>query len=171
MLELAGEVADGALMLVGLHPRAVALAREHLKAGTRKAGRNPEELREIFVVPVAIGEGNSVRQWPRRWFREGQPWLAYPSRSNFRWLREAGIDLPEDLDPLSISTELAGEICEALGLFGEPEYCAKRLLRAQEEAGIEHVFFFPVHTYETGYELPSAEVEAFGRVIGPRLAG
>ncbi len=170
LLDLAGEVADGALMLVGLHPRAVALAREHLKAGARKAGRDPKELREIFIVPVAIGERDSVRQWPRRWFREGQPWLAYPSRSNFRWLREAGIDLPEDIGPASISAKLAAEICEALGLFGEPEHCAERLLRAREEAAIEHVFLFPAHTHETAYGLPSAEVEAFGSVIGPKLA-
>jgi alkanesulfonate monooxygenase SsuD/methylene tetrahydromethanopterin reductase-like flavin-dependent oxidoreductase (luciferase family) len=30
-------------------------------------------------------------------------------------------------------------------------------------------FLFPAHTFETGYEMPRAEVEAFGRVIRPRL--
>jgi hypothetical protein len=42
-------------------------------------------------------------------------------------------------------------------------------VRRCEEAGIDHVFLFPAHTFETGYEMPQAEVEAFGRVIGPRL--
>ena len=44
-------------------------------------------------------------------------------------------------------------------------------MRAQEEPGVEHVFLFPAHTFQTGYEMPGAEVEIFGRVIGPRLAG
>ncbi len=169
LLELAGEVADGALMLVGLHPESVAAARRHLRAGAERAGRDPGGLQEIFIVPIAVGERGSVREWPRRWFREGQPWLEYPSRSNLRWLREAGIDLPDDLS--GIPDELADRICDAFGLFGEPEYCAERLIRAHEEVGAEHVFLFPAHTFETGYEMPQAEVEAFGRVIGPRLRG
>jgi 5,10-methylenetetrahydromethanopterin reductase len=167
LLELAGEVADGALMLVGLHPASVAAAREHLRIGAERAGRDPAELREIFIVPVAVGE--AAREWPRRWFRPGQPWLEYPSRSNLRWLGEAGIDLPEGMDPSSIPGELADRICDAFGLFGEPERCAERLIQAREEAGIGHVFLFPAHTFETGYEMPRAEVEAFERVIGPRL--
>ena len=170
LLELAGEVADGALMLVGLHPASVAAARERLGAGARRAGRDPAELLEIFIVPIAVGDRNSTRQWPRRWFREGQPWLEYPSRSNLRWLAEAGIDVSAGTDPSNITEERSARICEAFGLFGEPEHCAERLIRAREEAGVEHVFLFPAHDLKTGYQLPEAEVEAFGRVIGPRLA-
>jgi hypothetical protein len=33
-------------------------------------------------------------------------------------------------------------------------------VRRCEEAGIDHVFLFPAHTFETGYEMPQAEVEA-----------
>ena len=35
---------------------------------------------------------------------------------------------------------------------------------------MEHVFLFPAHTLEGGYELPIREVEAFGRVMRPKLA-
>lgn len=167
LLELAGEVADGALMLVGLHPHSVAAAREHLRTGALRAGRDPAELREIFIVPVAMGDAETVREWPRRWFRPGQPWLEYPSRSNLRWLREAGLRLPES--PQHIADDLADRICDSFGLFGGAEHCAERLIRAHEEAGIDHAFLFPAHTFETGYEMPQAEVEAFGRVIRPRL--
>jgi 5,10-methylenetetrahydromethanopterin reductase len=170
LLELAGEVADGAMMLVGLHPDAVAAARQRLRAGAEKVGRDPVQLREIFIVPVAVGDRDSAREWPRRWFREGQPWLEYPSRSNLHWLWEAGIDLPEGTDPSSITGDLADRICDTFGLFGEPEYCAERLIRAQEESGIQHVFLFPAHTLKTGYQVPESEVEVFGRVIGPRLS-
>lgn len=169
LLELAGEVADGVLMLVGLHPDAIAAAREHLKAGAARAGRDPGELREILIVPIAVGERSSVIQWPRRWFREGQPWLEYPSRSNLRWLRESGIDIEDGTRPEDISEDLAGRICDAFGLFGEPEHCAERLLQAHDEAGVESVFLFPAHDSRTGYEMPVAEVEVFEKVIRPRL--
>ncbi len=173
LLELAGEVADGVMMLVGLDANSIAAARERLRTGAQRAGRDLEQFKgqfkEVFIVPIAVGDRNEVREWPRRWFREGQPWMEYPSRSNLRWLREAGIDLPEDTDPSSISGELADRICEAFGLFGEPEYCAERLIQAREEAGVEHVFLFPAHDAKSGYQLPQAEVEAFERVIGPRL--
>ncbi len=169
LLELAGEVADGVMMLVGLNANAIAAARERLRTGAQRAGRDLGQFKEIFIVPIAVGDRNEAREWPRRWFREGQPWMEYPSRSNLRWLRESGIDLPEGTDPSSISDEMADHICDAFGLFGEPEYCAERLIRAWEEAGVEHVFLFPAHDAETGYQLPQAEVEAFERVIGPRL--
>src|SRR5215204_7588793 len=68
LLELAGEVADGALILMGLHPDSVAAAREHLRIGAHRA----------------VGEAEAVGEWPPRWFRPDQPWLEYPSRSNLR---------------------------------------------------------------------------------------
>jgi len=171
LLELAGEVADGVLMLVGLDPRSITAARGHLRAGAERAGRDPKELQEIFIVPIAIGERSEVRNWPRRQFREGQHWLEYPSRSNLYWLRKACINLPEDMEPSGISDALADQICDAFGLFGEPECCAERLIRAYEESGVRHVFLFPAHTFDSGYEMPRKEIEAFDRVIGPRLPG
>src|ERR671910_926608 len=99
LLELAGEVADGVLMLVGLHPNAIAAAREHLRVGAARADRDMRELREVFIVPIALAERSEARQWPQRWFREGQPWLEYPSRSNLHWLREAGIEMAGGTPP------------------------------------------------------------------------
>jgi 5,10-methylenetetrahydromethanopterin reductase len=113
-----------------------------------------------------------VREWPRREFRTGQSFLTYPSRANLRWLREAGIDLADDHRPGDISPDLAARICDAFGLFGPPEYCAERLLRAREEVGRGeelHVFFFPAHTFATGYDLPETDVAAFAETIGPML--
>jgi 5,10-methylenetetrahydromethanopterin reductase len=124
MIELAGEVADGAFLMVGLHSAAVRAAL-----------------------------------------------LAYPSASNLHWLKEAGFELEQDHDPTAIPEDRAKQIADAFGLFGPPERCAERLLQAREEAGVEHVFFFPAHNLERGYDMPEAEVEAFERVIRPRLEG
>lgn len=170
MLELAGEVADGVLMLVGLDPRAIEAARAHVRLGEQRAGRPAGSVEEIFIVPTAVEDFETAREWPRRYFRPGKSFMTYPSKANLHWLRAAGIDLADDHDPADISPALAEKICEAFGLFGPPEHCADRLLRAHEESGVDHVFFFPSHTYETAYDLPQADVEAFHKVIGPRLA-
>ncbi len=116
-------------------------------------------------------DGRAARRWPQQWFRPGQPYLKYPSAANLVWLREAGIDLPEDVVPENIGDEQAGAICDAFGLFGTAEECLARLQRAAGESGVEHVFIFPTHTQEGGYDMPRREVEAFREVIFPGLHG
>jgi 5,10-methylenetetrahydromethanopterin reductase len=170
MVELAGEVADGALLMVGLHPDAVAAARRRLDAGARRAGRSLEGFRTVFIATIALApQGGSAPRWAREWFAPGHPWLAYPSASNLHWLREAGIPVPDPLAPSDIPDDVAARMEDALGLFGSPERCADRLLRAREESGVDHVFLFPAHTLAGGYDMPEAEIEAFRRVIRPRV--
>jgi 5,10-methylenetetrahydromethanopterin reductase len=170
MVELAGEVADGALLMVGLHPDAVAAARRRLDAGARRAGRSLEGFRTVFIATIALApEGGGAPRWAREWFAPGHPWLTYPSASNLHWLREAGIPVPDPLVPGDIPDDVAARMEYALGLFGSPERCADRLLRAREEAGVDHVFLFPAHTLAGGYDMPEAEIEAFRRVIRPRV--
>ena len=124
-----------------------------------------------FVVTLGLGpdDGTGAR-WVRSWFAPGQPFLAYPSASNLRWLGEAGFDIPESHDPTSIPQERAQQIADAFGLFGSPERCAERLLRAREEAGVDDVFLFPAHDLAGGYAMPEAEVAAFARIIRPLLS-
>ena len=55
------------------------------------------------------------------------------------------------------------------GTSRSAERCRDRLLRAREEAGVEHVFLFPAHTLEGGGDMPAREVDAFRRVIGPAV--
>jgi 5,10-methylenetetrahydromethanopterin reductase len=170
MVELAGEVADGALLMVGLHPEAVAAARRHLEAGARRAGRSLDGFRTIFIVTIALEDDLAVaRRWPQRWCGPGHPWLTYPSASNLYWLRQAGLPIPDDVVPEAVGAALAADVCDAFGLFGPAEHCAERLARAREEAGVDHVFLFPAHTIEGSYAMPEGEVEAFRRVIRPRL--
>jgi 5,10-methylenetetrahydromethanopterin reductase len=170
MVELAGEAADGALLFVGLHRDAIAAARRHLEIGARRSGRSLAEFPVIFIVTLGLAATvNEGSQWVRRWFEPGRPLLTYPSAGNLHWLREAGLPFGEDLDPTAIHDDVARRVADAFGCFGPPEHCAERLLRAKEEAGIEHVFFFPAHDREGGYAMPLAEIEAFRRIIGPRL--
>jgi 5,10-methylenetetrahydromethanopterin reductase len=172
MIELAGEVADGAFLMVGLHPAAIRAALRHLEDGARRAGRSLSGFPVVFVVTLGLGPDAEVgTRWVRSWFAPAQPFLAYPSASNLRWLREAGFALAEAHDPAAIPEDQARRIADAFGLFGPAERCAERLLQAQEEAGVEHTFLFPAHDLARGYDMPEAEVQAFDRVIRPRLGG
>jgi 5,10-methylenetetrahydromethanopterin reductase len=171
MTELAGEVADGALLFVGLHRDAIAAARRHLAIGAARSGRSLAGFPIIFIV--TLGLAPTVRdgsEWVRRWFEPGRPLLTYPSASNLYWLREAGLPFAEDLNPNAIDDDLALRVADAFGCFGPAEHCAERLTRAQEEAGVDHVFFFPAHDREGGYAMPMEEIAAFERVLRPRLA-
>jgi len=155
---------------VGLDPAAIGAARRRLAEGARRAGRSLDGFPVVFVVTLGLGADASIgAEWVRSWFAPGQPFLAYPSASNLRWLAEAGFELPEPFDPAAIAEDRARRIADAFGLFGPPERCAERLLRAREEAGVEEVFLFPAHDLAGGYEMPEAEVLAFERAIRPRL--
>lgn len=171
MIELAGEVADGAFLMVGLHPAAIRAALRHLEQGAARASRSLSGFPVVFVITLGLGPDDVGARWVRSWFAPGQPFLAYPSASNLRWLKEAGFELEQSHDPAAIPKDRAREIADAFGLFGPPERCAERLLQAREEAGVEHVFLFPAHDLERGYVLPETEVQAFEEVIRPRLGG
>jgi 5,10-methylenetetrahydromethanopterin reductase len=170
MIELAGEVADGAFLMVGLDPASIRAARRHLEIGATRAGRTLADIPVVFVVTLGLGPNDTVgAQWVRSWFQPGQPFLAYPSVANLRWLREAGFELDEAHDPTAIPEDRAHQIADAFGLFGSPERCADRLLQAREESGVDDVFLFPAHDLAGGYAMPEAEVDAFERIIRPRL--
>jgi 5,10-methylenetetrahydromethanopterin reductase len=170
MVELAGEVADGAVLMVGLHPESIRAARRHLAEGARRSGRSLDGFRTIFIVTMGLADRmEDGRRWPQSWFAPGQSFLSYPSAANLYWLRHAGIDLADDHDPASLSDTTAERVCEAFGLFGPPEHCRDRLLQASQESGVDHVFIFPAHTLEGGGDLPVREVEAFHRIIRPAL--
>ena len=172
MIELAGEAADGAFLFVGLHPASIRAARQHLEIGARRVGRSLAGFPVVFVVTLGLGPDAEVgARWVRSWFAPGQPFLAYPSAANLHWLKHAGFAIDAVHDPAAIPDDHAHRIADAFGLFGSPERCAERLLRAHEEAGVRDVFLFPAHDLAGGYAMPEAEVRAFESIIRPRIGG
>jgi len=111
MVELAGEVADGAFLMVGIHPAAIRAARLHLEEGARRAGRSLAGFPVVFVITLGLGSDADVgMRWVRSWFAKGQPFLNYPSVANLRWLKEAGFEVEEAHDPASIPEDQARQI-------------------------------------------------------------
>ena len=170
MVELAGEVADGVLLMVGLHPKAVEEARRLLAKGAARTGRDLSDFPIIHITSISLSDDSrEAQRWPQRWLGPDLPWLAYPSKANFHWLRQAGIDLADDTLPEQISDQTAAQVCQAMGLFGTAQECGQQLAKAAEEAGVQRLFIFPCHTVQGGYDMPTPEVEAFRQVIFPML--
>ena len=182
-IELAGEVADGALLAVGLHPAMIDSARRILEAGARKAGRDARSLEVVYVGRVHVEEDLE------RALDMARPicatWVIEPYRA--RWLREAGLDIPEfELSPelqrlypdighaedweqarrltSFLSDDTVAEICDVIGLFGPPAGFVPKLEKLAGH-GVERLF---VQTTES-YSFPESTVQAFRDEVFPRL--
>jgi 5,10-methylenetetrahydromethanopterin reductase len=183
-IEVAGEVADGVVLSIGVHPNAVALAREHLAEGAKRAGRNPDEVELVLCATVVIHEDlKEAREMARplcvNWMIE---------EYNARWLRAMGLDLqglemPKELWDLYpdvlhaedwekakrlcafLPEDLLAQICDAIGFIGSPEHCARRL-REAEAAGIGHLYLRTSDTYKFAHR----ELKSFRDDIFPALA-
>ncbi|WP_419571204.1 ribosome-associated ATPase/putative transporter RbbA [Rheinheimera sp.] len=182
--EVAGEVADGVLLQVGIHPKAVEVARQHLHEGARRAGRDPKDLKIILCATTVIHEDQHearelVRPMCVQRLIEG---------SHTRYLQAAGIDpgeleIPAELNELYpdvihaedwerakelcsfLPDDLLAQMCDVIGLVGTPEYCAQRL-REAEANGIDHLYLMTSATYD----YPHRELAAFKETIFPALA-
>ena len=87
----------------------------HLQIGAKRAGRSLDDFLVVFVVTLGLGDDATVgARWVRSWFAPGQPFLAYPSIANLRWLHEAGFDVDATHDPRAIPEDRARQISDAL---------------------------------------------------------
>lgn len=55
-LQLAGEVADGVLIMVGAHPGCVAWALEHVETGMARAGRDRDSVSRTLVITACVDD-------------------------------------------------------------------------------------------------------------------
>ena len=182
-IELAGELADGVLLRVGLHPKAVETAREHLAIGAKRAGRNPDDLDMILAATTIIHEDQQeAREMARPLCVE-----RLMEDAHAMWLRAAGLgteglDLPKGLWDLYpdvphaedweeakrlcafLSDDLLAQLCDFIGLIGTPEYCARRL-KELEASGIDHLYLMTGASYEFAH----SELRAFKETIFPAI--
>ena len=184
-IELAGEVADGALLAVGLHPTMLDRAWQMLVAGAEKAGRDPGSLENIYVARTHVAEDmGTAREMARPICVQ---WAIEPYR--VRWLREAGLEIPDlELPPelqhlypdiphaenweearrltSFMPDQMVADICEVTGLYGTPDYITKRLGEL-EKGGVKRLL---VQTLDS-YDLPESTLTAFESKVFPMLRG
>ncbi len=183
VMKVAGEVADGAVLMTGIHPNAVAEARELIADGAKSAGRDPNDIEAIFTCTTIIR--NNLKE-----AREVARPLAVQrlmESTYVRWLKAAGLDFSDlelprglwDLYPdvphaedwekakelcAFLPDDALAQLCDTMGLIGSPEYCAERIQQA-EKAGLEHLYLMTDQTYE----FATGELKAFKDKIFPAL--
>ena len=183
-LELAGEVADGALVLVGYTPGIVEKALEHLEIGAKRSGRNLDDLDVMFAVRTCVSDSTEearrlarpvAAHWALLW--GGPNWLPYsgldiPDYEVPQAVRDVYPDLGhapnwEEAIELTqfVDDEVNGQLCDALGLIGTPEYCTTRI-QEMAKHGVNQLYLMPCLTFAP----PEAEVQAFGNHVIPALA-
>ncbi|MBI2527484.1 MAG: LLM class flavin-dependent oxidoreductase [Candidatus Rokubacteria bacterium] len=182
-IEVAGEIADGVLLLVGFNRGIVERALEHLERGARRAGRRLEDLEVIWAVrtgtaatleearrqarPVAVHWG--VLRWGGHWLEPAG--LRLPALEIPDAVRRIYPDLSHahDWDEAIAATafvpdEVIAELCDAMGLIGGPEHCADRIVE-MARLGVRQLYLMPVQTFVG----PEQEVRVFRDVVFPRL--
>jgi 5,10-methylenetetrahydromethanopterin reductase len=181
-IETAGEIADGAVLMVGFNRALVESALEHLQAGARRSGRKLEHLEVIWAIRMGTAPTMAEAR------RDARPTAVHWAiRWEGRWLERAGIRTPRLQVPEAVwkiypdlshaedweaaieatsfvSDELVAEMCDALGLVGTPEYCAERIAE-MAKLGVRSIYLMPFQTFAT----PESQVAAFRDVIFPRL--
>jgi 5,10-methylenetetrahydromethanopterin reductase len=183
-IELAGEVADGALLLVGYTPGIVAAALEYLERGARRGGRRLEDLEIIWAVRTGSAASTAEAQ------RQARPIAVHWGilRWGAHWLKDAGLQLPEldipeavwriypDLAHAAnweeaiaatsfVPDEVIAQLCDALGLIGTSEHCAQRIMQ-MADVGVTKLYLMGLQTFEG----PQQEVSAFRDRVFPMLA-
>ena len=183
VMRVAGEVADGAVLMTGIHPNQVAQSRELIAEGAKSAGRNPDDIETIFTCTTIIRDDLKEAREIARPLAVSRLMEA----THVRWLKAAGMDfsefeLPRGLWELYpdvphaedwekakelcafLPDDALAEICDSMGLIGTPEYCAERI-KAAEKAGLEHLYLMTDQTYE----FATGELKAFKDQIFPAL--
>ena len=183
-IELAGEIADGALLLVGANRGIVGRALEHLERGARRSGRRVEDLEVIWAVRTATRPSTAEA------LREARPTAVHWGvlRWGGYWLDPAGLRLPpltvpdavwkvypdlshaHDWEAAIAATsfvpdDVVAQLCEAMGLIGTPADCAARI-RDLAALGVRSLYLMPLLTFAP----PTREIAGFRDVVFPRLA-
>ncbi len=182
-IELAAEIADGVMLLVGFNRGIVEKALGHLERGAARSGRRLEDLEVIWAARTGTATSTAEAR------RQARPVAVHWGFLGFGgpWLAAAGLDLPkleipqsvrevypdlshaEDWDAAIAATsfvpdEVVGRICDAIGLIGTPEDSARRIVETAR-FGVRDIYLMPLQSFA----LPMAEVRAFGDVVFPRL--
>ena len=182
-IELAGEIADGALLLVGFNRGIVEKALEHLERGAKRSGRRLEDLEVTWAVRVGIAATTAearrlarptavhwgVLRWGGHWVEPAglrvpkldipdAVWKIYPDLSHAHdW--EAAIAATS-----FVADDVVAQLCDAIGLVGTPADCAARIVE-MTKLGARNLYLMPLLTFG----LPEPELAAFRDVVFPKL--
>ena len=172
VLELAGRVADGAMVGTIARPRAIAAALDQVRAGVARAGRSPEDVRLSVRVDVSIGDDGRAARNALRGFVAGILSASFPDRS---FVESNGLEVPEELEAVCKTKDLelawrSGHLVpdafvDAFAWAGTAEEVAASVAAAIE-CGVNDVTVM----FHPGAGAPARQLEVFANEVVPRVA-
>lgn len=146
-LQLAGEIADGVIVLAGLFPEGIEYALGHIRKGSARAERPEPEVAGFMY--------GSLRNDPQIAIEEARPIAAWFCQTAPRYCRLAG--MPDEICESVRGSYRGGEFQEALhaaqripdhmvkkvALAGTPEE-GRRKVQMLLDAGIRSIVLFPL---------------------------
>lgn len=180
-LRLAGEIADGVILLSGVSPATLAAATDRVRQGSKSVGRGTD-------IPLTVSAFCAVTDDVPAAARQLKPICASIAQNGGAdFLALAGIhaDVPAKVDGVYpdlvhaedweaavaicsawVSDEAAVRFAEQFCLFGTADEITNRL-RALHAAGVDEVLLQHVGSYDPPTEL----IEAIGTSVLPALRG
>ena len=183
-IELAGEIADGVLLLVGFNRGIVETALDHLERGARRAGRRLDDLEIIWAVrtgtaattgearrlarPTAVHWG--ILRWGGHWLEPAGLRLPRLEVPDAVWKIYPDLSHADDWEAAIAATsfvpdEIVAQLCDAVGLIGTPADCAGRIAE-MTKLGVRNLYVMSLLTFAP----PEPEIAAFRDVVLPRLS-
>jgi 5,10-methylenetetrahydromethanopterin reductase len=167
-LQIAGELADGVILNVGVIPELVREAMRHVERGARRAGRDPRSL------DIAVFAGSSINADRSRAIEEARAWAATTVRRIAKWMvaggdevRSIGATILKQYnwaDHIAPGAAHARPVSDAMArnlvLAGTTDDVAE-MIRRLAECGVTHVIPLPM-----GPNIKDT-LQAFGREIIP----
>lgn len=146
-LELAGEIADGVILLVGLFPEALAWALEHIDRGASKGGRHRPHI-AVFAYGAIDDDEDRALESARSiaaWFPQTAPVICElaglpPSLTEEVRTHYAGGEFQEAAAAASL---LPDDFVRRVALAGNADQARERIA-AVMEAGADSVHVFPL---------------------------
>jgi len=175
MLEMAGEIADGVIVQVGIHPPCVEWALGCIRRGAESAGRDSRQIEIVCSTLAAIGEDRQLcidRARPlAAWFYGVAPTLLEMAGIRVTQRTPLHSVYPDITHPVDHEAAMAeakryvsDEAVEKFCLVGPPAECVARL-RELAELGVHQTFLRHYFTYRSPHDL----IDVASRELLPAL--
>jgi len=149
MLRLAGEVADGVILMGAANPELTRWQLEHVAAGAAEAGRTLDDVTVDLWFTISLSEDRDraiadVRPWAvsqARWFNRWKelPDALRPWQEEFR-VAAAAHDFGSHLSRRADGPSVSHEFVDWIGVAGDLDHCVEKI-RPLLDLGIDRISF------------------------------
>jgi 5,10-methylenetetrahydromethanopterin reductase len=157
MLELAGRIADGIIVLVGVADEYIAHAREKIAAGARAVGRKLEDINLVLWVPCAVSDNSpakdAVKAHVARVVAHPLPYVLDPNEQKVLEEIRKTYDYYHHMDQQANHAEVIPDwLVDKFAIAGTVAQCRAQIERIKK-TGIQQIAIIP-------YSCPGEDREA-----------